>query len=173
MKQISPDPQIRHWIWNLQFNGNLHGWNFSNWKVLNNASVCQTWQNRHGLKKSLSDPVGNHLSQVWWWKQDCSCWVHKCCCRVAEILLALLLFGLISIFMSFTFLKITCVEQQALLDLRSNPLFTPILVMEGATPLEDCVLSFSQFTGAERDSLVYLAGLLGARYFSCHSFSCS
>ncbi|NXO65385.1 TOPB1 protein, partial [Phainopepla nitens] len=58
---------------------------------------------------------------------------------------------------------ITCVEQQALLDLRSNPLFTPVLAMEGATPLEDCVLSFSQFTGAERDSLVYLAGLLGAR----------
>ncbi|XP_015473621.1 DNA topoisomerase 2-binding protein 1 isoform X1 [Parus major] len=58
---------------------------------------------------------------------------------------------------------ITCAEQQALLDLRSNPLFTPVLVMEGATPLEDCVLSFSQFTGAERDSLVYLAGLLGAR----------
>uniref|UniRef100_A0A8D2P4Z8 DNA topoisomerase II binding protein 1 n=1 Tax=Zosterops lateralis melanops TaxID=1220523 RepID=A0A8D2P4Z8_ZOSLA len=58
---------------------------------------------------------------------------------------------------------ITCVEQQALLDLKSNPLFTPVLVMEGATPLEDCVLSFSQFTGAERDSLVYLAGLLGAR----------
>ncbi|NXF75346.1 TOPB1 protein, partial [Sclerurus mexicanus] len=58
---------------------------------------------------------------------------------------------------------ITCVEQQLLLDLHSNPLFTPVLVMEGATPLEDCVLSFSQFTGAERDSLVYLAGLLGAR----------
>ncbi|XP_071417341.1 DNA topoisomerase 2-binding protein 1 isoform X2 [Pithys albifrons albifrons] len=58
---------------------------------------------------------------------------------------------------------ITCVEQQRLLDVQSNPLFTPVLVMEGATPLEDCVLSFSQFTGAERDSLVYLAGLLGAR----------
>ncbi|XP_010397141.3 DNA topoisomerase 2-binding protein 1 isoform X2 [Corvus cornix cornix] len=58
---------------------------------------------------------------------------------------------------------ITCVEQQVLLDIRSNPLFTPVLVMEGATPLEDCVLSFSQFIGAERDSLVYLAGVLGAR----------
>ncbi|NXX90266.1 TOPB1 protein, partial [Centropus bengalensis] len=58
---------------------------------------------------------------------------------------------------------ITCVEQQLLLDPRSNPLFTPVPVMEGLTPLEDCVLSFSQFTGAERDSLVYLAGLLGAR----------
>uniref|UniRef100_A0A8C8E8H1 DNA topoisomerase II binding protein 1 n=1 Tax=Otus sunia TaxID=257818 RepID=A0A8C8E8H1_9STRI len=58
---------------------------------------------------------------------------------------------------------ITCVEQQLLLDPQSNPLFTPVPVMEGITPLEDCVLSFSQFTGAERDSLVYLAGLLGAR----------
>ncbi|XP_010070867.1 PREDICTED: DNA topoisomerase 2-binding protein 1 [Pterocles gutturalis] len=58
---------------------------------------------------------------------------------------------------------ITCVEQQLLLDPQSNPLFTPVPVMEGATPLEGCVLSFSQFTGAERDSLVYLAGLLGAR----------
>uniref|UniRef100_A0A663MEZ6 DNA topoisomerase II binding protein 1 n=1 Tax=Athene cunicularia TaxID=194338 RepID=A0A663MEZ6_ATHCN len=58
---------------------------------------------------------------------------------------------------------ITCVEQQLLLDPQSNPLFTPVPVMEGVTPLEDCVLSFSQFIGAERDSLVYLAGLLGAR----------
>ncbi|XP_062477870.1 DNA topoisomerase 2-binding protein 1 isoform X2 [Pezoporus occidentalis] len=58
---------------------------------------------------------------------------------------------------------LTCVEQQFLLDPQSNPLFTPVPVMEGVTPLEDCVLSFSQFTGAERDSLVCLAGLLGAR----------
>ncbi|XP_009975591.1 PREDICTED: DNA topoisomerase 2-binding protein 1 [Tauraco erythrolophus] len=58
---------------------------------------------------------------------------------------------------------ITCVEQELILDPQSNPLFTPVPVMEGFTPLEDCVLSFSQFTGAERDSLVYLAGLLGAR----------
>lgn len=58
---------------------------------------------------------------------------------------------------------VTCVEQQLLLDPQSNPLFTPVPVMEGVTPLVDCVLSFSQFTGAERDSLVYLAGLLGAR----------
>lgn len=64
----------------------------------------------------------------------------------------------------------TCVEQQLLLDPQSNPLFTPVPVMEGVTPLEDCVLSFSQFTVAERDSLVYLAGLLGARYVSCHWF---
>uniref|UniRef100_A0A7M4EKL8 DNA topoisomerase II binding protein 1 n=1 Tax=Crocodylus porosus TaxID=8502 RepID=A0A7M4EKL8_CROPO len=56
-----------------------------------------------------------------------------------------------------------CVEQQLLLNPLSNPLFTPVPVMEGCTPLEDSVLSFSQFTGAERDSLVYLAGLLGGR----------
>lgn len=65
----------------------------------------------------------------------------------------------------------TCVEQQLLLDPQSNPLFTPVPAMEGVTPLEDCVLSFSQFTGAERDSLVYLAELLGARYVSVSSCS--
>ncbi|XP_072507452.1 DNA topoisomerase 2-binding protein 1 isoform X1 [Notamacropus eugenii] len=59
---------------------------------------------------------------------------------------------------------ITCVEQQNLFDPESNPLFTPIPVLEGSgTPLENCVLSLSQFTGAEKDSLVYLASLLGAR----------
>nr|XP_010300811.1 PREDICTED: DNA topoisomerase 2-binding protein 1 [Balearica regulorum gibbericeps] len=58
---------------------------------------------------------------------------------------------------------ITCVEQQLILDPQSNPLFTPVPIMEGVSPLEDCVLSFSQFIGAERDSLVYLAELLGAR----------
>uniref|UniRef100_A0A8D0LAS5 DNA topoisomerase II binding protein 1 n=1 Tax=Sphenodon punctatus TaxID=8508 RepID=A0A8D0LAS5_SPHPU len=56
-----------------------------------------------------------------------------------------------------------CVEQHLLLDPQSNSLFTPVPVKETSTPLEGCVLSFSQFTGAERDSLVYLAGLLGAR----------
>lgn len=72
------------------------------------------------------------------------------------------------IFFFFFFPKVTCVEEQVLLDPQSNPLFTPVPVMEGVTPLVDCVLSFSQFTGAERDSLAYLAGLLGARYVSCY-----
>ncbi|XP_051818622.1 DNA topoisomerase 2-binding protein 1-like isoform X1 [Antechinus flavipes] len=59
---------------------------------------------------------------------------------------------------------ITCMEQQTLFDPESNPLFTPIPVFKGnCTPLENCVLSFSQFIGAEKDSLVYLANLLGAR----------
>lgn len=56
-----------------------------------------------------------------------------------------------------------CIEQEMLLDPHSNALFTPVVFAEGSTPLKDCVLSVSQFMGAERDSLVYLAGLLGAK----------
>ncbi|KAG8572749.1 hypothetical protein GDO81_012155 [Engystomops pustulosus] len=56
-----------------------------------------------------------------------------------------------------------CIEQEKLLDPHSNALFTPVVYVEGSTPLKDCVLSVSQFMGAERDSLVYLAGLLGAK----------
>ncbi|XP_060104882.1 DNA topoisomerase 2-binding protein 1 [Heteronotia binoei] len=58
---------------------------------------------------------------------------------------------------------VMCVEQQVLLEPKSSPLFIPVSVKEGSTPLEKCVLSFSQFSGAERDSLIYLANLLGAR----------
>lgn len=36
--------------------------------------------------------------------------------------------------------------------------------MTGMTPLEDCVISFSQCAGAEKESLTFLANLLGARY---------
>ncbi|XP_077158778.1 DNA topoisomerase 2-binding protein 1 isoform X2 [Paroedura picta] len=56
-----------------------------------------------------------------------------------------------------------CAEQQVLLDAKSSPLFTPVSVKEGSTPLEKCVLSFSQFSGVERDSLISLAHLLGAK----------
>lgn len=55
-----------------------------------------------------------------------------------------------------------CVEQQCVLPLASHPLFTPVAVREGFSPLKDCVLSVSQFTGAERDSLIQLAKHLGA-----------
>uniref|UniRef100_A0A8C2XI19 DNA topoisomerase II binding protein 1 n=1 Tax=Cyclopterus lumpus TaxID=8103 RepID=A0A8C2XI19_CYCLU len=48
------------------------------------------------------------------------------------------------------------------LQLSSNPLFTPVPLMDGRFPLKDCVLSVSQFTGAERESLVELAKHLGA-----------
>nr|XP_015210452.1 PREDICTED: DNA topoisomerase 2-binding protein 1 [Lepisosteus oculatus] len=58
---------------------------------------------------------------------------------------------------------IMCIEQQILLDLHMNPLFSPVSTVEGRVPLKDCVLSVSQFTGIERDSLIFLAELLGAR----------
>lgn len=57
-----------------------------------------------------------------------------------------------------------CVEKECVLQLPSNPLFTPVPVMDGRFPLKDCVLSVSQFTGAERESLVDLAKHLGAKY---------
>lgn len=57
-----------------------------------------------------------------------------------------------------------CVEKECVLQLSSNPLFTPVPLMEGRFPLKECVLSVSQFTGAERESLVELAKHLGARY---------
>eukprot|EP00066_Takifugu_rubripes_P017107 XP_011606373.1 PREDICTED: DNA topoisomerase 2-binding protein 1 isoform X1 [Takifugu rubripes] len=55
-----------------------------------------------------------------------------------------------------------CVEKEIVLQLSSNPLFTPVPVMDGRFPLKNCVLSVSQFTGAERESLVELAKYLGA-----------
>ncbi|EHB11472.1 DNA topoisomerase 2-binding protein 1 [Heterocephalus glaber] len=57
---------------------------------------------------------------------------------------------------------VTCIDYQTLIDPKSNPLFTPVPVMTGVTPLEDCVISFSQCVGAEKDSLIFLASRLGA-----------
>uniref|UniRef100_A0A8C5P0F3 DNA topoisomerase 2-binding protein 1 n=1 Tax=Jaculus jaculus TaxID=51337 RepID=A0A8C5P0F3_JACJA len=57
---------------------------------------------------------------------------------------------------------VTCIDHKMLIDPKSNPLFTPVPVMAGVTPLEDCVISFSQCVGAEKESLVFLANQLGA-----------
>ncbi|XP_032725151.1 DNA topoisomerase 2-binding protein 1 [Lontra canadensis] len=57
---------------------------------------------------------------------------------------------------------VTCIDYQTLIDPKSNPLFMPVPVMAGMTPLEDCVISFSQCAGAEKDSLTFLANHLGA-----------
>lgn len=67
-------------------------------------------------------------------------------------------------FLCLLFLKVTCIDSQTLIDPKSSPLFKPVPVMAGMTPLEDCVISFSQCAGAEKDSLTFLAELLGARY---------
>ncbi|XP_059801611.1 DNA topoisomerase 2-binding protein 1 [Hypanus sabinus] len=56
-----------------------------------------------------------------------------------------------------------CMDQQYILPSQSNPLFTPISYIEGSNPLNNCVLSISQFTGVERDALFNIAELLGAR----------
>ncbi|KAF6720545.1 DNA topoisomerase 2-binding protein 1-A [Oryzias melastigma] len=55
-----------------------------------------------------------------------------------------------------------CVEKESVLAPSSNPLFTPVAVREGCFPLEGCVLSVSQFIGAERESLIELAKHVGA-----------
>lgn len=55
-------------------------------------------------------------------------------------------------------------EKECILQLSSSPLFIPVPVMEGQYPLKDCVLSFSQFTGAEKESLMELVEHLGATY---------
>ncbi|XP_022264362.1 DNA topoisomerase 2-binding protein 1 isoform X4 [Canis lupus baileyi] len=57
---------------------------------------------------------------------------------------------------------VTCIDYQTLIDPKSNPLFMPVPFMAGMTPLEDCVISFSQCAGAEKDSLTFLANRLGA-----------
>ncbi|XP_060052938.1 DNA topoisomerase 2-binding protein 1 isoform X2 [Erinaceus europaeus] len=57
---------------------------------------------------------------------------------------------------------VTCIDYETLMDPKSSPLFTPISVMTGVTPLQDCVISFSQYAGAEKDSLTFLANRLGA-----------
>ncbi|CAL8293832.1 unnamed protein product [Lota lota] len=57
---------------------------------------------------------------------------------------------------------VLCVEKECVLPVLSNPLFSPVEVKDGCSPLISCVLSVSQFTGAERESLVELAKHLGA-----------
>ncbi|XP_006169340.1 DNA topoisomerase 2-binding protein 1 isoform X2 [Tupaia chinensis] len=58
---------------------------------------------------------------------------------------------------------VTCMDCETLVDPKSSPLFTPVSMMTGVTPLENCVISFSQYAGAEKESLVFLANHLGAR----------
>ncbi|KAH3704133.1 hypothetical protein DPMN_079188 [Dreissena polymorpha] len=55
-----------------------------------------------------------------------------------------------------------CMEQNAFLDVDSNPLFTPIEINVEGAPLKDCVLSISGYSGTERDILISIAEVLGA-----------
>ncbi|XP_055995895.1 DNA topoisomerase 2-binding protein 1-like [Ostrea edulis] len=55
-----------------------------------------------------------------------------------------------------------CLEQDRLLDVSSNVLFSPMDIKMDAAPLTGCVLSVSGFAGTERDCLMHIAELLGA-----------
>lgn len=65
---------------------------------------------------------------------------------------------------TLVYFQAMCIEKESVLHLPSNPLFTPVPVIDGRFPLKDCVLSVSQFMGSERESLVELATYLGATY---------
>ncbi|XP_013785818.1 DNA topoisomerase 2-binding protein 1-like isoform X2 [Limulus polyphemus] len=54
-----------------------------------------------------------------------------------------------------------CLENEKLLSFNGNPLFRPIVVKPENSPLNNCVLSFSQYAGTERDCLMHLAEVLG------------
>ncbi|XP_053372869.1 DNA topoisomerase 2-binding protein 1-A-like [Mercenaria mercenaria] len=56
-----------------------------------------------------------------------------------------------------------CIEQNVLLDVHKNPLFAPIELNVETLPLKDCVLSVSGYLGTERDCLVSIADVLGAK----------
>lgn len=55
-----------------------------------------------------------------------------------------------------------CLEQDQLLAVSSNVLFSPMDIKMDATPLTGCVLSVSGFAGTERDCLMHIAEILGA-----------
>ncbi|KAL5010099.1 hypothetical protein ScPMuIL_012404 [Solemya velum] len=55
-----------------------------------------------------------------------------------------------------------CIEQETVLDVASNELFTPVEIVGGAMPLTACVISISGYSGAERDCLMHIAEILGA-----------
>ncbi|KAK3106422.1 hypothetical protein FSP39_019639 [Pinctada imbricata] len=57
-----------------------------------------------------------------------------------------------------------CGEHDELLPLDSNELFSPFDINVEAQPLKTCVISVSGYSGTERDCLIYIAELLGARY---------
>ncbi|XP_014667514.1 PREDICTED: DNA topoisomerase 2-binding protein 1-like [Priapulus caudatus] len=56
-----------------------------------------------------------------------------------------------------------CLEEAHLYDGNANELFTPVDVDLQSEPLADCVISISQFSGTERDCLIHIAEMLGAK----------
>ncbi|XP_064597636.1 DNA topoisomerase 2-binding protein 1-like [Liolophura sinensis] len=56
-----------------------------------------------------------------------------------------------------------CLEQEELLCADDNELFHPLEIVDENSPLDGCVLSISGFSGTERDCLMHIAEVLGAR----------
>ncbi|XP_061181170.1 DNA topoisomerase 2-binding protein 1-like [Saccostrea echinata] len=57
-----------------------------------------------------------------------------------------------------------CWEQDQLLPVTSNVLFSPMDIKMDDAPLSGCVLSVSGFAGTERDCLMHISELLGAEF---------
>ncbi|XP_062568872.1 DNA topoisomerase 2-binding protein 1-A-like [Saccostrea cucullata] len=57
-----------------------------------------------------------------------------------------------------------CWEQDQLLPVSSNVLFSPMDIKMDDAPLSGCVLSVSGFAGTERDCLMHISELLGAEF---------
>ncbi len=56
-----------------------------------------------------------------------------------------------------------CLENEELLKLSDDELFTPMAIKSESAPLHGCVISISGFQGAERKGLLDLAQELGAQ----------
>ena len=54
-----------------------------------------------------------------------------------------------------------CVKSGEILEPRDEFLFTPFLLPDEVFPLQDCVISISQYADVERDHLMYLIEILG------------
>jgi topoisomerase (DNA) II binding protein 1 len=54
-----------------------------------------------------------------------------------------------------------CVESGKILVPKSEFLFTPFSLPDEVFPLQDCVLSISQYADAEREHLMHLIEVLG------------
>ncbi|CAH1774144.1 unnamed protein product [Owenia fusiformis] len=56
-----------------------------------------------------------------------------------------------------------CIEDEMVHEANSNPAFVPVELQLDVQPLDDCVVSISGYKGTERDCLMHLAELLGAK----------
>lgn len=56
-----------------------------------------------------------------------------------------------------------CMENGQILPIEATPLARPVIIQSKSEPLQDCVISTSQYEGSMRDALMHLAQILGAQ----------